>query len=220
MSIFGNSVQSGRVIGSSFLTTPVGISTTPCLKFTQVLPPTGGNGGSSIPALGEASRRLREKLGESLSTVQKFDTPLEEATTPSLEALKAYSVAKRTYSEKGDDAAILFYKRAIELDTRFAMAYAGLGVCYSNLEQEGLASQNFQKAYELRDRVSEREKLSISALYYTTVTGELDKAIQTYQLWAQADPREYVPHRRQGRLYSSYLGQHEKPSRKPSNVFV
>jgi tetratricopeptide (TPR) repeat protein len=163
-----------------------------------------------LRALGEASRRLREKLGESLSTIQKFDAPLEQATTPSLEALKAYSLAKKTYSEKDDAAAILLYKRAIELDTKFAMAYAGLGVCYSNLEQAGLASQNFQKAYELRERVSEREKVSISALYYTFVTGELDKAMQTYQLWAQAYPRDYVPHGRQGRLYSSYLGQNEK----------
>ena len=163
-----------------------------------------------LKALGEASRRLREKLGESLSTIQKFDTPLEQATTPSLEALKAYSLAKKTYSEKDDAAAILLYKHAIELDTRFAMAYAGLGVCYSNLEQAGLARQNFQNAYELRDRVSEREKLSISALYYTFVTGELDKAMQTYQLWAQAYPREYVPHGRQGTLYSLYLGQYEK----------
>ena len=163
-----------------------------------------------LKALGEAGRRLREKLGESLSTIQRFDTPLEQATTPSLEALQAYSLAKRTYSEKDDAAAILLYKRAIELDTRFAMAYAGLGVCYSNLEQAGPASQNFQKAYELRDRVSEREMLSISALYYTFVTGELDKAMQTYELWAQAYPREYVPHGRQGRLYSSYLGQNDK----------
>jgi tetratricopeptide (TPR) repeat protein len=163
-----------------------------------------------LKALGEASRKLREKLGESLSTIQKFDTPLEQATTPSLEALKAYSLAKKTYSEKDDAAAIPLYKRAIELDPGFAMAYAGLGVCYSNLEQAGLASQNFQKAYELRGRVSERERLSISALYYAWVTGDLDKAMQTYQLWAQVYPREYVPHARLARLYNSYLGQNEK----------
>ena len=162
-----------------------------------------------LKALGEAGRRLREKLGESLSTIQKFDTPLEQATTPSLEALKAYSLARKTYSERGDAAAIPLYERAIELDPSFAMAYAGLGVCNFNLEQAGAASQNYKQAYELRDRVSEREKLSISALYYGNVTGELDKAMQTYQLWAQAYPREYVPHRRQGRLYAS-LGQYEK----------
>jgi tetratricopeptide (TPR) repeat protein len=162
-----------------------------------------------LRALGQASRKLREKLGESLSTIQRFDTPLEQATTPSLEALKAYSLGKKTYSEKSDAAAIPLYKRAIEQDPRFAMAYVELGVCYSNLAQAALASQNFQKAYKLRDRVSEREKLSISALYYTFVTGELENAIQTYELWAQAYPREYLPHARVGSLYSRY-GQYER----------
>jgi len=163
-----------------------------------------------LKALDEASRRLREKLGESLGTIQKFDTPLEQATTPSLEALKAYSLAKKTYSENGDAAAIPLFKRAIELDPSFAMAYAGLGMSYSNLEQAGLASENIRKAYKLRDRVSEREKLSISGLYYAFVTGEREKAMQTYELWSQTFPREYLPHGGLAHLYSTYLGQHEK----------
>ena len=163
-----------------------------------------------LGALGKATTRLRQRLGEALSTVQKYDTPLEEVTTPSLEALKAYSLGQKNFIGKGDmAAAIPFYKRAIELDPNFAMAYASLGFAYSNLRQRALASENIQKAYELRDRVSEKEKLRLSAHYYNIVTGELEKARQTYQLWAQAYPRDSAPHSNLG-VNHTFSGQYEK----------
>ncbi|MGB2888944.1 MAG: hypothetical protein WBC04_14710 [Candidatus Acidiferrales bacterium] len=171
---------------------------------------TTANGKEQVlKALDEAATKLRGKVGESLSTIQKFDTPLAAATTPSLEALKAFSLAAKTASEKGDAAAIPFNKRAIELDPNFASAYAGLGISYSNLGEAGLASEYIQRAYELRDRASEREKLSISAAYYMLVTGELDKTIQTYELWAEDYPRDEVPHFDLGFNYAA-VGQNEK----------
>jgi class 3 adenylate cyclase/tetratricopeptide (TPR) repeat protein len=162
-----------------------------------------------LKALDLATTKLREKLGESFNSIQKFDVPIAEATTSSFQALKAYSVARKTLYEKGDSAAVPFYKRAIELDPNFAMAHAGLGASYSNLGESGLAGESIQKAYELRDRVSEREKFHISGLYYSFVTGELEKANQTYELWAQAYPRDEEP---SGNLASNYyyLGKYNK----------
>ena len=162
-----------------------------------------------LDALDDLATTLRKKVGESLSTIAKYDTPIKEATTPSLEALKAYSLGIKTRSLQGDAAAIPLFKRAIELDPSFAMAFARLGISYLNLAQFGLASENFQTAYGLRERVSERERLTISAYYFTWVTGELDKANQTYELWTQAYPRDDVPHNNLGLNYE-YLGQYEK----------
>jgi serine/threonine protein kinase/tetratricopeptide (TPR) repeat protein len=162
-----------------------------------------------LGAMDKAATKLRETLGESLNSIQKFDTPIEQATTPSLEALKAWSVGRKTQQEKGDTAANPFLKRAIELDPKFAVAHAALAVSYANLREPGLASESLQKAYELRDRVSEREKFRISAFYYSYVTGELQKAIQTYELWDQAYPRDFVPHGNLGNVYS-FLGQYDK----------
>jgi tetratricopeptide (TPR) repeat protein len=147
-----------------------------------------------LEALGKVSVDLRNKLGESLSTVQKFDTPLEQATTPSLEALKAFSVGMRTISTKGSDAAIPFFKRAIELDPNFAVAYAYLGVTENDLLESGLAAEYHRKAYELRERSSEAEKYWITAGYHKAVTGNIDKAIEACDLWIQAYPRSEVPH--------------------------
>src|SRR5439155_1354454 len=134
-------------------------------------------------ALGMAASSLRGKLGESLTSVQKFDVPVE-ATTPSLEALKAFSMGITTFRTKGNAEAIPFHKRALELDPNFAVAYASLGVSYANLGQASLAAENIKKAYDLRERVSERERYRISSLYYSYVTGELEQAIQVYELWA------------------------------------
>ena len=136
-----------------------------------------------LPALGQAAAKLRNEVGESLSSVQKFDVPLEQATTNSLEALKAYTLGVKAAREKGDAEAIPFYKRAIELDPNFALAYDGLGVDYYNLNQPSLAADYLKKAFDLRDRVTEREKFHITALYYDIATGELEKANQTYELW-------------------------------------
>jgi serine/threonine protein kinase/tetratricopeptide (TPR) repeat protein len=161
-----------------------------------------------VKALDKAATSLRTKLGESLASVQKFDVPIE-ATTPSLEALKTFSLGVITLREKGEAQAIPFFRRSIELDPNFAVAYASMGMAYGNLGQTSLAATNITKAYTLRDRVSEREKYRISALYYQNVTGELEKSTQTYELWAQSYPNDMVPHSNLGTMYS-FLAQYEK----------
>ena len=161
-----------------------------------------------LKALGKAASSLRGKLGESLTTIQRFDVPVE-ATTPSLEALKAFSMGITTFRAKGNAEAIPFYKRALEIDPNFAVAYVSLGVVYGNLGQASLAAENIKKAYDLRDRVSEREKYRISALYYQNVTGELEQATQVYELWAKSYPQDKVPPGNLGLIYSE-LGQYEK----------
>ena len=161
-----------------------------------------------LKALSKAAASLRGKLGESLASIQKFDVPVE-ATTTSLEALKAFSMGITTGRTKGDAAAIPFMKRALELDPNFAVAYAGLGVEYGNLGQASLAAENIKKAYALRDRVSEHEKYRIAGLYYTYVTGELEQASQVYELWAKSYPQDLVPHANLGYIYVQ-LGQYEK----------
>ena len=161
-----------------------------------------------LKALGKAAASLRGKLGESLATIQKFDVPVE-ATTPSLEALKAFSMGITTFRTKGNAEAIPFYKRALELDRNFAVAYASLGIAYSNLGQASLAAENIKKAYALGDRVSEREKYRISALYYSYVTGELEQAIQVYELWAKSYPQDAIPPGNLATIYDG-LGQYEK----------
>ncbi len=163
-----------------------------------------------LKALGEAAAKLREKLGESLVTVQKLDTPIEQASTPSLEALQAYSLGRKTLVGKGDwAAAVPLFQRAIRLDPNFAMAYASLGVDYSNLGETSLASENTKKAYELRERVSEREKFYIESHYQHYVTGDLEKARQAYELWAQTYPRDLVPPNNLGVIYEN-LGEYDK----------
>ena len=161
-----------------------------------------------LKTLGRAAKDLRGKLGESLVTVEKFDVPVE-ATTPSLEALQAYSMGGRTRRRKGDAEAIPFLKRAIELDPTFALAYAGLSVSYFNLNQAGLAAENATKAYELRDRVSKRERYRISTTYYHAFTGELEKAIEVYELWSKSYPRDDTPPLNLGVVYQQ-LGQYDK----------
>ena len=161
-----------------------------------------------LKALGKAASNLRAKLGESLATIQKFDVPVE-ATTASLEALKAFSMGITTFRTKGNAEAIPFYRRALELDPKFAVAYASLGLVYGNLGQASLAAENIKKAYDLRDGVSEREKYRISALYYDNVTGELEQATQVYELWAKSYPQDSVPPGNLGVIYSE-LGQYDK----------
>jgi tetratricopeptide (TPR) repeat protein len=162
-----------------------------------------------LPALGQAATKLRNEVGESLSSVQKFDVPLSQATTNSLEALKAFTLGLKTEDEKGDVEAIPFMKRAIELDPNFALAYTDLGVSYSNLNQPGVAADYLKKAFDLRDRVTEREKFNVTAVYYTNATGELEKAIQTYELWIHVYPRDDVAYSNLGANYAN-LGRYEK----------
>jgi serine/threonine protein kinase/Flp pilus assembly protein TadD len=163
-----------------------------------------------LDALGRTAWEIRNKLGESLSTVKQFDTPLEQATTPSLEALQAYTLGRKTMVGKNDSAAAVpLFQHAVGLDRNFAMAYAGLGTCYSNLAERSLATTNTRKAYELRERVSQREKFYIEAHYYDCVTGDLEKARQAYQLWAETYPRDYVPPNNLSGIYRD-LGQYDK----------
>ena len=141
--------------------------------------------------------------------MRKFDVPLAQATTNSLEALKAYTLGGKTLREKGAVESLPFSKRAIELDPNFAMAYSNVGITYSNLNQPSLAADYLKKAFDLRDRVTEREKSHITALYYDIATGELEKSNQAYQLWIQAYPRDNVPYSNLGSDYM-VLGQYEK----------
>lgn len=162
-----------------------------------------------LNALDHAASGLRRNLGESLSSIQMFDTPLVQGTTPSLEALKSYSLGAKALTEKGDTAGIPFFKRAIDLDPNFALAYTGLAVAYGNLKETDSAKENYRKAYDLRNRVSAREDYVISAYYYNDVTGEIEKANQTYELYSQAYPRVWIPHNNLGSNFAS-LGQWEK----------
>jgi tetratricopeptide (TPR) repeat protein len=147
-----------------------------------------------LKALDQASAKLREKVGESLGTIEKYDTPLEQATTASLDALKAFSQGRKIDLSGDSAAAIPYYKRAIELDPKFATAYLRLGVSYSSLFESGTANENLAKAFELRERASERERLQIEADYYTFVTGDIEKARTTFKRWAQAYPQDSAPY--------------------------
>jgi serine/threonine protein kinase/tetratricopeptide (TPR) repeat protein len=162
-----------------------------------------------LKALDVAAINLRSKLGESLSSVQKYATPVEEATTTSLEALKAYSLGQKTRSAKGDTAALPFFKRAVELDPKFAMAFRATARAYSNVNEIGRASEYARKAYDLREKVSERERFSIEGFYYLIATGEMEKAAQTFELWKQTYPRDELPYGDLGFIYAS-LGDFEK----------
>jgi len=162
-----------------------------------------------LDALGRAASKLRGELGESLTTVQKLDVPLSDATTSSLEALKAYSLGLKVEREQDDAAALPYYQRAIELDPNFAEGYLSVGADYNNMGETGRAREYFTNAFQLREHASEWEKLSIAALYYLHVTGELDKTAQTYQEWIASYPRDSTPHNNLGNVYTAQ-GQYEK----------
>ena len=162
-----------------------------------------------LDALGEAASKLRSELGESLATVQKFAVPLEQATTSSLEGLKAYTLGRKADDERGKAAALPYDQRAIELDPNFAMAYWAVGIDYSSRGEVARSSEYFVKAFQLREHISEREKLVITADYYSWVTGELDKAAQTYQEEIESYPRDGPGHNGLGVVYAE-LGQYEK----------
>ena len=142
-----------------------------------------------LDTLGQAATKLRGELGESLATLQKLDVPLEQATTSSLEALKEYSLGIKAIDENGAAAALPYDLHAIQLDPNFAMGYSAVGDDYSSLGETGRASEYYTKAFQLREHTSEREKLAIAADYYSSVTGELDKATRTYQDTIERYPR-------------------------------
>ena len=162
-----------------------------------------------LNVLGNAASNLRRQLGESLATVQKFDVPLVAATTPSLEALKAFSLGQEAYRKKGPEAALPYDREAIELDPNFALAYFQAGSDYHSLSQLGRAEEYITKAFQLRERVSERERLAIAAFYYRNVTGEVDRAIQTDQEEIRSYPSELYGYIRLG-VDFSFLGKYEQ----------
>jgi tetratricopeptide (TPR) repeat protein len=162
-----------------------------------------------LDALGKASSEIRKKLGESLTTVQRFDTPLAQATTPSLEALKVYSLGLSKFGKGDPPGAIPLFQRAIELDPEFAMAYLHLGQSYGVLQQYAHGREQIRKAFALRDRASERERFNLVAVYHQFVSFDLDRAIENSELWEQSYPRDFTPHRTLGFEYG-VLGKHER----------
>jgi len=158
-----------------------------------------------LDALGSASAKLRGELGESLPSVQRFDVPLDQATTSSLEALKAYSLGRK----KSSAEAIPYYENAIALDPNFAAAYTRLGVMYRNLGEPAKAKQYITKAFQLSEHVSERDKLYIASSYYLFGTGEMEKAMRTYQMWVQSYPRDWLPLLNLGVAYG-VVGQYQQ----------
>ena len=162
-----------------------------------------------LDALAKAGSDIRGKLGESLSTVKKFDTPLQQASTSSLEALQAFSLGRKMTGANDFAASIAPLQRAIKLDPNFAMAYAALGTSYSNIGEPSLAAEAGKKAYELRDRASEREKLYIDTHYFNFTSGDLEKGAQAYEAWLQSYPRDEIPYTNLGSI-EALIGRYEK----------
>jgi serine/threonine protein kinase/tetratricopeptide (TPR) repeat protein len=180
-------------VGSHYM---IGLKAVDChsgdtLASTQT---EAANRDNVLKRLGEVGDELREKLGESLISVKHYNKPLDQVTTSSLDALQAYTIGHSMQTLRGDGESIPYHKRAIELDPNFARAYASLGMAQYNLRETTAASENFKKAFELRDRVSERERFYIEAAYYSFATGELEKANQVYKQWSQEYPSEVAPH--------------------------
>jgi len=162
-----------------------------------------------LDALGEAASKLRGELGESLATVQKFDVPLQQATTASLEALKAYSLGEKAFNEKGAAASLPYFQRAIELDPNFVFGYSFLGTAYLYLGESVRSREYLTKAFQLREHASEYEKLAVTGFYYQVVTEELDKAAQIYQEMMDSYPRDAMSYALLGTVLASQ-GQYEK----------
>jgi tetratricopeptide (TPR) repeat protein len=165
--------------------------------------------GETLKALDAAVTDIRGKLGESLGSIQKYDAPIEQATTTSLEALKAYSLGQAERNHGSEQGAVPFLQRAIELDPNFTMAYAVLGQVYANIGETELAVENTRKAFARRQTVGDQERFYISSHYYDIVTHELDKSVQTYELWQQTYPRDVVPRINLTEFYEK-RGEHEK----------
>jgi serine/threonine protein kinase/tetratricopeptide (TPR) repeat protein len=146
-----------------------------------------------LGALGKSAEEIRGKLGESLASVQKFNTPIQQATTSSLEALKAFSLGMRARDSVGDDVAIPYLKQAVELDPNFALAYANLGQAESNIAESQLGEEYTRKAYELRDRTNETERLYVDTHYADNVAGDMVKGIELYKTWTEEYPHDFIP---------------------------
>ncbi len=188
-------------LGSQFV---VGLKAVNCLNGDTLAQEqaTAASKEKVLDVLGETAGKLRGQLGESLASVQKFDAPLAQETTPSLEALKAASIARRVLQEKGSAEALPWYQHAIELDPNFATAIEGLGIMYGNIGQPMRGTEYLSKAFALRDRASEREKLHITSMYYMAATGELDKAVETFREWQENYPRDEIAYINLGSMYA------------------
>jgi len=176
------------------------------IEKTQVQAPTKD---AVLQALGAAAAELRGKLGESLASIGKYDAPIQDATTASLEALKSYSVGMATRRRDGDAASLPFFRKAIEQDENFALAHARLSAVYGNLNETSLSRDEIAKAYALRDRVSEPERLYIAARYATIIEGSTQKTIDTYRVWIQTYPNDFVPHSNLAGAYEQ-RGDHDR----------
>jgi serine/threonine protein kinase/Tfp pilus assembly protein PilF len=163
-----------------------------------------------LDVLTRLARNFRSRVGESLAAIREHDTPLSEATTPSLEALKAYSIGWKVHTSKGSTAALPFFKRAIEIDPEFAMAHASLGRMYGDVDAPDLSAESIRRAWHLRDRTSDREKFFIAASYDLLVTGNLEKALETGEAWVQSYPREVRPHAMLSGMVNKARGEYEK----------
>ena len=170
---------------------------------------TAGGTDQVLHALGEAGKGLRERVGESLATVEKFDTPLDQVTTPSLEALKPYTMGRKALLTTDSTGAEALFQWAVRQDPNFAMAILSLGLSQLQLNESARAAANFRRAYELREKVSEWEKFAIESRYYLSAVGDLEKAIQTYSTWAKTYPREPVPIGNLAEI-EFFLGHHER----------
>lgn len=162
-----------------------------------------------LKTLQSIATKVRRQLGESLASIKRFDTPLEQATTSSLEALQLFTLGSNAQNAGNEAAAVPFYRRAIALDPRFATAYEAMGIAYANLQEHDLAVQNLTAAYNRRAKTSERQRLSIEAIYFHVVTGNLKKAEEAYQLWSMTYPNADGPHADLAIIYLA-LGEHEK----------
>jgi serine/threonine protein kinase len=189
-------------LGSQFV---VGLKAVNCLNGDTLAQEQATASGKEkvLDVLGEAAGKLRGQLGESLASVKKFDAPLAQETTPSLEALKTYGIARKIEGEKGSAAALPFFQHAIDLDPNFASAIEGVGIMYGNVGQPTRGNEYLSKAFGLRDRASEREKLHITSMYYMATTGELDKGVETFREWAENYPRDDTAFTNLSALYGS-----------------
>lgn len=171
-----------------------------------------------LNSLTQMASQFRSRVGESLATLGKYDTPLAEATTPSLEALKAYSMGWKIAWAEGGDAGLTFFKRAVEIDPNFAMAYASLALMYGSTGESSLATESIRKAYELRDRASEKERFFILAYYDGRGTGNQEKAHQTCEAWVQTYPRDREPHTFLSGFVDLVLGKYDEAGKEAQKV--
>jgi DNA-binding winged helix-turn-helix (wHTH) protein/Flp pilus assembly protein TadD len=205
----GKAILAGSIsgLGSHYLVSlqALGCASGDLLAAAQMEAP---NKESVLKALDGAAAQVRSKVGESMASLEKYDFPMD-ATTNSLEALKAFSLGSKALRERGEGEAIPFLRRAVELDPEFALAYATLGRAYEDVGEDGEAANDFGKAFQLRERLSERERYYVTTLYNEIVTGDMEQAKESGELWVRAYPRDGIAREKLGTIYGE-LGEDEK----------